>query len=155
MKTANVDRLKRKLAAMAPAAKAEIRKALSQSADEITALQRTAAPKRSGALARSIGNTFGQYTPDNSNVRGVSATGGGHDLSVTLHAGDETAYYAAFVEFGTEPHRQRRNRFNGGEHPGAAPNPFFFPMFRLGKKRAKSRITRAINKAAKKVAAGS
>lgn len=155
MKTANVGRLKRKLAAMAPAAKEEIRKALAESANEITGLQRAAAPKRSGALARSIGNTFGQYTPDNSNVRGVSATGGGHDLSVTLHAGDELAWYPAFVEFGTEPHRQPRNRFNGGEHPGAAPHPFFFPMFRLGKKRAKSRIARAVNRAAKKVASSS
>jgi HK97 gp10 family phage protein len=152
VKVRNVDRLKRKLRAMAPAAKAEIQKALVQSGDEIADVARTLAPKKSGALARSIGATLGQYVPDNSNVRGVAATGGGHDLSVTVHAGDEEAYYAAFVEFGTAPHRQKSNPFNGGEHPGAKATPFFFPAYRLGKKRAKSRISRAMNRAAKKVA---
>ncbi|MCX5478453.1 HK97 gp10 family phage protein [Kaistia geumhonensis] len=150
-KVERLDRLKAKIAAMAPAARAEIQKALVESGEEIANLARHLAPKKSGALARSIGSTLGAYTPDNSNVRGVSA-GGGNDLSVTVHAGDENAYYAAFVEFGTAPHRQKRNPFNGGEHPGSKAVPFFFPAYRAGKKRAKSRIARAVNRAAKKVA---
>lgn len=153
MKIQNLDRFKKKLAAIPVAARAEIQAALVQSGEEIAGLARSFAPKKSGDLARSIGSTIGQYTPENSNVRGVQATAGGHDLSVTIHAGDAKAYYAAFVEFGTAPH-ENGGLFKGSDNPGATAQPFFFPAYRLGKKKAKSRISRAINKAAKKVAAG-
>jgi HK97 gp10 family phage protein len=154
MKIQNKDRFLKKLAAIPQAARQEMQAALKTSGDEIADLARSFAPKKSGALARSIGSTIGAYVTDNANVRGVQATAGGHDLSVTIHAGDAQAYYAAFVEFGTAPH-PNGGLFKGSEHPGSSPQPFFFPAFRLGKKRAKSRISRAINKAAKKVAAGS
>lgn len=151
MKVRNLDRLKRRIAAMAPATREEIQKALKQSGAEIADMARALAPEVSGDLKRSIGSTIGEYRPDNSNVRGI-AEGGGHDLAVTIHAGDAEAWYARLVEFGTEAHEQPKNRINGGEHPGASPTPFFYPAFRLGKKRAKSRISRAVKLAAKKAA---
>lgn len=166
MKIKNLDRFKRKLAAMPVVARQEIHSALQASAEEITDLMKRSAPVRSGALKRSIDYTFGQYTPDNANVRGVTGGGrGGHDLSVTIHAGDEVAYYAAFVEFGTQGHRIKADRAPAlhlygdvfkeeVDHPGASARPFFYPSWRIGKKKAKSRITRATNNAAKKVAAG-
>lgn len=165
MKVENLERFKRKLKMMPIAAKEEIRKALMASAVEITALMKAAAPVDSGDLQRSIGYTFGNYRPDNSNVRGVSATAGGHDLSVTLHAGDKHAWYAALVEFGTTAHTIKAKNApamgRGGifgsivHHPGSSAHPFFYPSYRLGKKRAKSQISRAVSKAAKKAASGS
>lgn len=153
MKIRNLDRLKRKIAMLPKATLAELQAALVQSGEEIADIARAFAPVKSGALKRSIGVTIGEYIPDNSNVRGVSAGGGGHDLSVTVHAGDHNAYYAAFVEFGTAAHRNG-GLFKGTIHPGSSAHPFFYPAYRLGKKRAKARISRAIIKAAKKVAAG-
>lgn len=154
-KVQNVERLKKRLEAIPKAARAEIRKALEKSAQEITTMARVMAPEDSGDLKRSIGYTFGAFTPENSNVRGVEAGAGlgDPDLSVTIHAGDAKAFYAAFVEFGTAPHPQG-GEFKGTEHPGTAPQPFFYPAYRLLKQRVKSRINRAVKKAARDVVAG-
>ena len=70
-----------------------------------------------------------------------------------ISAGNTFVRYAHLVEFGTAPHAQG-GKFAGTMHPGTPAKPFFYPMYRLGKKRAKSRITRGVNRAAKKVAAG-
>ncbi len=95
MEIQNLERFKRKLAKMPVVAREEIHAALQASAEEITDLMKRSAPTKSGALKRSIGYTFGEYKPANGNVRGVTGGGrGGHDLSVTIHAGDEQAYYA-------------------------------------------------------------
>jgi len=154
VKIRNVDRLKRKLASLPIAARQEMRAALEKSAAEIVDLQRRFVPVKSGTLRKSIGYTFGDYAAQNANVRGVSGSSGtskDKDLSVTVHAGDASAFYAAFVEFGTAPH-VNRGRFAGSQHPGSPAEPFFYPGWRLGKKRAKGRIARAVNKAARKVA---
>ena len=156
MKFRGVDKLKRKLKAIPVVARQEIHEALQQSAAEMTATARNFAPVDSYALRNSIGYTFGEYKAENANVRGVS--GGGKlndkDLTVTIHAGDAKAFYAAFVEFGTAAHTNK-GKFAGSHNPGTSAGPFFFPAYRLVKKRVTSRISRATNKAAKKVAAES
>jgi HK97 gp10 family phage protein len=168
VKLFGVNKLKRKLLAMPQVARQEIHGALQQSAAEMVGTARNFAPVKSGALRDSIDYTFGEYKPANSNVRGV--TGGGSklndpDLTVTIHAGDAKAFYAAFVEFGTTGHKIEAklapalHLYGGGyveavNHPGAAARPFFYPAWRLVKKKAKGRVSRATNKAAKKVAAG-
>ena len=151
----HLDRLKRRLEAIPKEARAEIRKALEKSAVELAGMVKNFAPEHSGDLKNSVGYTFGEYIPENSNVRGVSAAGGlgDPDLSVTVHAGDAKAFYAAFVEFGTKAHLQG-GKLAGTYHPGTAPKPFFFPAYRLLKKRIKNRIARAVKKAARNVAAG-
>lgn len=138
-----------KLARIQGAPRAKLKEAIRQGAEELTAMQKRLAPKDSGDLQNSIGFTFGTYKADNANVRGVSTGGGGDpDLSVTVHAGDAKAFYAAFIEFGTEPHPQG-GAFKGTDHPGTSPQPFFFPAYRTLKKRIKGRITRAGRKAIK------
>lgn len=134
MKIERLDRFKRKLRMLSPATKAEIAVAIQKSADEITDLQKRLAPVLSGNLKGSIGN------------RPVEGT---ENLAVELHAGgaattkpvrngaSATYDYALADEFGTSD---------------TAAQPFFYPGFRLGKKRAKSRIARAATKAAKKAA---
>ena len=149
MAVKGMDKLRARAKAIPRNVRVATRRALETGAKEITSLQKSLVRDDTGDLKRSIGYTFGKYKPENANVRGVAAGGGlgDPDLSVTIHAGDAKAYYAAFVEFGTAPHEQPNNRINGGQHPGASAAPFFFPAYRALKRRAKGRITRAMNKA--------
>lgn len=129
--------------------KAEIKRALAHSADEIVAFMKRLAPvlknpddrRRAGALRDSIAWTWGK-APEGSFVIGeVRSSDIAGDLTITIYAGgpDDEAFYARFIEFGTQSMKAQ---------------PFFYPAYRAMRKRAKSRITRAINKAAKKRAAG-
>lgn len=148
MSLRNRQRLLKKLAAIQGAPRKALREALDKSAAEITAMQKRLAPVRSGDLRESIGYTFGDYTPANANVRGVRAGGGGDpDLTVTLHAGDAKAFYAAWVEFGAAGPWKIEGRFEGSTHPGLTSQPFFYPAFRSMKRRAASRLTRTARKA--------
>lgn len=150
MKIRNRELLKRKLLAMPAAARRELHIALDAAAADMRDTARLLVPKRSGALFRSINYTFGKYQVANANVRGFSSGRRGvlnaDDLSVTIHAGDEHAYYAAFVEFGTAPHKAK-GRMRGTINPGTQAQPFFFPAWRLSKRRVRGRITRAYRKA--------
>ena len=141
MKIERREQLKAKMLALPQAIRLELRKALETSADEMADVARRFAPIDSGDLRASIGYTFGNYMADNANVRGVTGGGGAgdNDLTVTVHAGSKAAFYASFLEFGTVK---------------MAAHPYFFPAYRLTKKRVKSRISRATTAAARKVAAG-
>ncbi|MBA1157762.1 HK97-gp10 family putative phage morphogenesis protein [Microvirga mediterraneensis] len=159
-------KLRAKLRALPAEAKAEIRQALTQSAEEVADMARRLAPYESGDLKASIKVVHGSYTPENSNVRGVSATADGDadpDLTVSVVAGNAKAFYAAWVEFGTAAHVIKPKRpggllnINGRlieqvSHPGGTPRPYFFPAWRANKRRVRGRITRATKKAAQKVA---
>ncbi len=146
--------LLRKLKAMPPAVRKEMRAALAIAADRIVATQKNLAPKRTGALAASIGYSFGSYTPANANVRGVASGGAGDpDLTVVIHAGDAKAYYAAWVEFGTASH-VAGGKFAGARHPGAKASPFFYPGWRAHKRGVKSRLSRAMRKGLKEAVSG-
>lgn len=131
----NAQRLNRKLAALPDVAKAEIRPALEKSAQEIVALAKSLVPVDQGDLRDSIGWTWGT-APKGSIKIGAVVSG---DLTVTIFAGNSEAFYARWVEFGTQKMRAR---------------PYFYPAYRALRKRSKSRIKRAGTKAAKKVAAG-
>jgi HK97 gp10 family phage protein len=150
----NRARLLRKLAAIQGAPRAAMRKALAQNAAEITEMQKRLAPVDSGDLRDSIGFTFGKYRAANANVRGVAGGDGAGDpdLSVTIHAGDEKAFYAAFLEFGAAGPWQVGGRFAGATHPGFSAEPYFYPAWRALRRRSKSRLTRAMRKAIKDAA---
>lgn len=147
MKVKNRDRLLKKIAALPKVTREEIRKSLAESANEIVDLQRRAVPVDTGNLKDSIDWHYG----DAEKIAHSQGAGGDHELAVRISAGNTFARHAHLVEFGTAPHPQG-GKFAGTMHPGTPAQPFFFPMYRLGKKRAKSRITRAVNKAARKVA---
>lgn len=146
--------LLQKMERMGKAPRAAAREALRKSADEINALQRRLAPVVSGDLQLSIRYTFGSYKPENANVRGVGASGGtgDPDLTVHFHAGDAKAFYAAWIEFGTAGPWEIKGKFIGSTHPGFAAQPFFYPAFRSLRRKAMSRITRALRKAIKDAA---
>lgn len=163
MKIKGKEKFLGQIAALPNAMRDEIRKALDVSADETTDLMKRFVPVRSGALRNSISYTFGEYKPDNANVRGLKSTGAGAtELTVTMHAGDAKAWYAGLVEFGTRAHIIQPKQEGGSlhlldgrivekvDHPGGMAQPYFFPAYRFGKKRAKSRLSRAVRNGAKK-----
>jgi HK97 gp10 family phage protein len=145
------ERLNAKIAAMPVKTREQIRKTLAGSAKDMVEAARRFAPVDSGALRNSIGFSFGGHTPDNANVRGVGSSGEGHALSVAIHAGDATAWYARLVEFGTSAHINQ-GKFEGSQHPGASARPYFYPAFRLTKKQLRARIRSAVSRAAKEAA---
>ena len=147
-----LDRLKRKLRAFPKAVEAEISRAMETSANEIVALAKSLAPVDDGDLQRSIGWTWGD-APEGAMVLGKVRSRGAGNLVITVYAGGGDAFYARFVEFGTAPHTNS-GRFAGSSHPGTAAQPFFYPAYRALRRRARSRVTRSVNKAAKRIAAG-
>lgn len=128
-----------------------IRKAMEQSADEIVALAKTLVPADSGALRDSIGWTWGD-APRGAMTLGKVKSASGADR-ITIYAGDNDAFYARWVEFGTAAHKAG-GKFEGSTIPAIPAQPFFYVSYRASRRRAKSRVTRAINKAAKAVASG-
>lgn len=156
----NRERLLKKMAALPAAVRSAIRQALAESADEIVAMQKRLAPVSKngnhgnppGALRDSITQTWGARGPAYATL-GAGASGD-PDLTVRITAGNTRVRYAHLVEFGAKPHTAG-GRFKGAQHPGAPAQPFFYPPYRALRRRAKSRINRAVRKAAREVAAKS
>lgn len=151
-KVLGLDRLRKKLKRFPAVVEAEIKTAMETSANEIVALAKSLAPTDSGDLRNSIAWTYGD-APQGAIVLGKVKASNSGNLKITVYAGGPDAYYARFIEFGTAPHLNG-GRFAGTSNPGTAAQPFFYSAYRANRKRAKGRITRAVNKAAKKVAAG-
>lgn len=151
-KVKGADRLERKLKAIPKALKSEIRAALIASAEEVVAAQRRLAPKKTGKLAKSIVYVMGDRNlPAYASVKGGGRGRGDPETTAIMSAGNSGVRYAHLVEFGTAPH-VNGGKFAGSANPGTPARPFFFPGFRLTRKRAKSRIARAVGKAARKAA---
>lgn len=146
-KIIGLDRLQRKLRQFPKAVEQEIRSALEQSANEIVAMMKSLA--QSDRVRESIAWTWGD-APKGSFAIGSAGTG---NLKITIYAGGGEAFMAFWEEFGTAPHINA-GRFAGTQHPGTAARPFFFVSYRALRKRVRGRVTRAVNKAAKRVAAG-
>jgi HK97 gp10 family phage protein len=129
------DEFLRQLQALPDAMRAEITKTLEVSAEETTDLMKRFAPVKTGALRASIGWNFGAPKEGSRLSSPARSAKGEADLAAVMYAGDEVAFYARFQEFGTKK---------------MAANPFFYPGYRYGRKRAKSRLSRAIRNGARK-----
>lgn len=110
-------RLQQRMDAIPREVRQVVQPALDKSAQELAARQRSLAPRDDGDLQASI-----RVEP------------GDHELARKVLAGDDRAFYARFVEFGTLE---------------AEAQPFFYPAYRLLKKRLSGRIKRAISKSVK------
>jgi HK97 gp10 family phage protein len=155
-KIQGLDRLNRKLAQLPMVARKRIREAMEQGADEIVAMMKALVPEKSGDLKDSIAWTWGAAPKGAltlATVRGRGVRSTGSENTITIYAGNAEAYYARFVEFGTAAHTAG-GMFAGATIPAIPASPFFFVSYRANRKRVKSKITRAVNKAAKEVAAG-
>lgn len=122
----------RRMRAIPKAAREAIKPALMKGGDEIADLQRSLAPVDDGDLKNSIVVTGpGETTPPYSQPGGAMVV---PENAVAITAGNTDVRY---------PHLQE----HGATHHAA--QPFFWPGFRLGRKRALNRIKRAIGKAIK------
>lgn len=111
------------------AVRRKLRSALAVSADQVVAAMEAFAPELSGDLINSIGWVWGSDVPAGSFSIGTVGAKSDPDLTITIFAGDEEAYYARWQEFGTVNMRA---------------NPFFFPAYRLKKRGTNTRIRKAI-----------
>ena len=133
--------LNRKMTVTIPAKVREaVAKALEQGATEIVNFAKALVPVDSGALRDSIGWTWGD-APKGSITIGKVARRKDGDMVITIYAGTRSkdlgnmdAFYARFVEFGTQNMTAR---------------PFFYPAYRTVKRRVKGRVTRNMRKAIK------
>ena len=128
-----LDALQRKLRDLPTEIKAELQASLEKSGSEMVSLARGLAPVDEGDLRDSIVMTSaGGLTP----IYG----GGGQtkvgDLAVRVTAGDFFTRYGAHVEYGTKT---------------MAARPFFWPAWRVLRRRIRGRTNRAITAALRKV----
>lgn len=151
-KILNLARLDRKLKRIPEVAKELIKSAMEQGANEIVDMMKSLAPQDSGDLHDSIGWTWGKK-PKYAQAIAVMKSSLGGELTITIYAGNSKVRYAHLVEFGAKPHIAG-GMFAGAKHPGSPAQPFFFVSYRANRKKVKSRIRRAITKAAKEVAGG-
>lgn len=137
-KVIGLPKLRKKLEALVSVGRDEIRRAMETSADEIVALAKSLAPVDKGDLKDSIGWTWGKAPKGAMTLGKVQSDGVDSEFTITIYAGNSEAYYARWVEFGTQK---------------MAAHPYFYPSYRVLRRRSKSRVTRAVTKAIKKVAA--
>lgn len=158
-----LSRLDRKLKRLPELAKVEIKAAMEVAAADIVATMKQLVPvskPNGGDLRDSIGWTWGKAPKGAGLVAAVKSRLAG-DLTITIYAGNEKAFYARWVEFGTQAHStaqgasvaRGKKQDQGTQHKGTPAQPFFFVSYRAHRKSAKRRINAAIRKAAKKVAA--
>lgn len=127
-----LSRFQQRMRAIPKAVRVAVAPALVKSAEEVADMQRSLAPEDTGALKDSITVTPpGQATPAYSQPGGSRVA---NELGAIVTAGNSEVRYPHLVEHGTTE---------------AAAQPFFWPGFRLTRKRATSRIKRAISKAVK------
>lgn len=155
-----LDRLKRKLTVTIPAhvERATVA-AMEQGASEMVALMKSLAPKgTTGQLAASIGWTWGEAPKGSMALGRMRGRGAQGRKYITIYAGGGDAFYARFVEFGTQSHTIRAKNapalhLHGGifveevQHPGSNAQPFFYPAYRALRRRVRGRITRQMKKA--------
>lgn len=143
-------KLERKLKSLPDKAIAKIKTAMEEGAEEIVTMMRSLAPEDSGALRDSLGWTWGKK-PKYATALATAKANLGGDLTITIYAGNSKVRYAHLIEFGTAAHTNG-GVFAGSHHPGTKGQPFFFVSLRANRKKVKSRIRRAVNKAAREVA---
>lgn len=107
-------------------------------------------PVDDGELMESIGWTWGTAPKYSQRIGTVKSNDG--KLTITIYAGNSKVRYAHLVEFGSAPH-VNGGMFPGTFNPGAKAQPFFYVSWRAKRRSARARVSRAITKAAKQIAA--
>jgi len=136
--------LQRKLERLRAGTAEQVKPAMEQAAQRTVDMMKSLVPAKSGDLRDSIGWTWGD-TPRGA-MKIASARVGGGAMQLTIYAGNEKAFYARWVEFGTAPH-VNGGKFKGTDNPGTAAQPFFYPAWRANKKEAVKAFRAAVRKA--------
>ena len=139
-------RLIAKFRALRPAVNKGMADASMKGAEAVAGHARMLVAKRTGHLASTI-NAIAQ--PER---LGAMVVAGDATTLVEVREGSGIfTNIARLVEFGTKRHRNK-GKFAGSWHPGTRAQPFFWPAYRIERKRIKARMGRAIGKAARAVA---
>ncbi|MBD3785635.1 MAG: HK97 gp10 family phage protein [Sphingomonadales bacterium] len=139
---------------------AEVRPVMEASAQELVDLMKTLVPVEDGNLRDSIGWAWGNAPKGSIALDSIEARKNAENR-IVIFAGNELAYYARFVEFGTSPHSvseradlsasaKSGSEQDGIMHPGSAAHPFFWPAYRALKAKIRRRITAAVRSGIKK-----
>lgn len=148
-KIRNKDKLFAKLSRLAPEAAKEVGLAAQELGNEMVGIARNYAPKDSGDLSESIVMTpGGQVTPSYSQPGGAQVV---PEHAALITAGNTKVRYPHLVEYGARAHIAG-GKFKGAQIPAIPPQPYFWPAFRMIRRRFRARMSRAVNKAAKEVA---
>lgn len=124
--------LSRRLEAIPRNVRAAVAPALIKAGSDLANMQRILAPRDTGALQDSIAVTGpGQQTPPYSQPGGSTLA---RENQVLVTVGNQDVRYPHLVEFGTAD---------------TAAQPYFWPAYRLMKKKLANRIKSAIRKAVK------
>jgi len=131
-RSAQLARLQKRLDAIPAAIKKAVEPALRQSGEELVASMRNLAPVDTGDLRDSIKYTMpGNSTPPYSQPGGSTVAA---ENQVLVTAGNTDVRYPHLVEYGTAD---------------TSAQPFFWPAFRLKRKKLANRIKRRIGKVIK------
>lgn len=150
IKILNADKLVRKLKKLPDIAEKRIKEAMEKSADQTVMLMKRLAPVDKGDLQKSITWSYGDAPEGSLRIKQFKSAEG--NVRISIYAGGPDAFYARWIELG------RREYTAGGKFSGATveatpAQPFFYPGWRASRRTARSRISRAITRAAKEVAA--
>lgn len=134
-----LSRFQRRLSAVPKVARDELRKALEQSAEEMVTHMKRLVPVVTGELQMSIGWTWGEAPKGamiiaRSRASAYTRAAAGAGMVVTIYAAGGEAWYGRLIEFGKGPLKKGKS-------------PFFYPVWRIYKRRVKARISRATKKA--------
>lgn len=146
-KVRNKDKLFAKLSAMAPEAAAAVYAEAQAAANEMVATAKSYVAVDKGDLRDSIVATeAGQATPSYSQPGGSQVVPPG---AVLVTAGNTKVRYPHLVEYGARAHIAG-GKFKGAQIPAIPARPYFWPSFRMLRRKFRGRMTRALNKAIKK-----
>lgn len=150
-----------KLKQIPDVAVAAARIAMEEGAQEVVSQMRALVPVDSGDLRDSIGWTWGDVPEGSFEVDEIRSGQNQGDqyatLRIKIYAGSRDAFYARFIEFGTQSHSLVRNasverslrQEVGARHPGTAAQPFFFPAWKAHKAKFRALIRRRVQAAIK------
>lgn len=131
---ASIRAMERRFAAIPVKVREAVRYAMADQADKLVEEMFNLAPKDTYELVSSIGWTWGDAPAGTMAIGTVGGPGGTEygSMKITIFAGGGDAFHARFQEFGTVD---------------MAANPFFYPVWRLRRRRVRSAISRAMRKA--------
>lgn len=145
MKIEGIEQLRARLRRIPEAVRDEVRREMESRADDLVAAIKAAAPKDFGALTASIGWTWGD-APAGSFVIAQSSKGNSYAaMRITIFAGNEQTVVT--TKSGARFQNAFLQEFGTKEMPA---NPFFFPVWRVHKRRIRGGITRAVKRGIQK-----
>jgi len=150
MSDAGLKRFSQRLQAIPQAAREAIQPVLQRQAAQIAGTMRYLAPDDPQTGAPDLKTSIA-VTPGGQSTPAHSQPGGAHlvpENAVVITAGNSKVRYAHLVEFGTRARMMSSTR-QASAHPGTSPQPFFWPAYRLHRKKALAAIKRGIGKAIK------